>query len=343
MFRKLVGGYTPAIPGPNALSAIETVTLGGVRQSYTIRSHDRSHPILLFLHGGPGGTEHGALFRQNAELEKHFTVVHLDQRGAGKSYHDDIPPQTMTLTRIVDDAHELILHLCQQLGQQKVFVFGHSWGTAVGLVLAYRYPEVVHAYIGVNQVVNRAEEESISYSFALAEARLRGNRKVEQELVRIGAPVNGMFDSIRDTISARDCLGKVGGVTANPKHLMRWAMSNVLAPEFTWPERLRYLKALKFSMNHAWSEMAACNFPQQIKEIKVPVFFVAGRKDRVTNAELAKQYLNQLKAPYKQLLLLEQAGHLANYEQPELFCSFLIDTVRPVGLRTDAEKPRIAN
>ena len=33
----------------------------------------------------------------NAELEGEFTVVHWEQRGAGKSYDSRIPPETMNV------------------------------------------------------------------------------------------------------------------------------------------------------------------------------------------------------------------------------------------------------
>ncbi|MDR4467504.1 MAG: hypothetical protein MRJ68_04280 [Nitrospira sp.] len=47
---------------------------------------DRQAPILLWLHGGPGGAER-PLFRYfNSELEKHFVVAYWDQRGAGRSF-----------------------------------------------------------------------------------------------------------------------------------------------------------------------------------------------------------------------------------------------------------------
>ena len=39
---------------PGSISSIETVMLGGVSQTITIRGVDRTKPVLLHLHGGPG-------------------------------------------------------------------------------------------------------------------------------------------------------------------------------------------------------------------------------------------------------------------------------------------------
>ena len=75
------------------ISSLREITLGGLKQWIFIRGIDRNNPILLFLHGGPGAPLLGMSSSRNydAELIKHFTVVHWDQRGAGKSFNSDSP------------------------------------------------------------------------------------------------------------------------------------------------------------------------------------------------------------------------------------------------------------
>jgi pimeloyl-ACP methyl ester carboxylesterase len=71
-------------PG-KAVNWAEKIQLGETKQWVLARGSDVSNPVLLILAGGPGGTETGWFRRYNAALEEHFTVVHWEQRGAGKS------------------------------------------------------------------------------------------------------------------------------------------------------------------------------------------------------------------------------------------------------------------
>ena len=89
--------------------------------------------------------------------EDFFTVVQWDQRGAGKSYALNDPRMiapTMTLDRYRDDAIELIDYLKARYGKRKVFLLGHSWGSAVGLSVAIKRPDLLHAYIGMGQAID---------------------------------------------------------------------------------------------------------------------------------------------------------------------------------------------
>jgi hypothetical protein len=43
-----------AIDAPNGIDEANYVEVGGIQQWVTIRGEDRTNPILLFLHGGPG-------------------------------------------------------------------------------------------------------------------------------------------------------------------------------------------------------------------------------------------------------------------------------------------------
>jgi pimeloyl-ACP methyl ester carboxylesterase len=65
---------------------MEKVELNGSQQWIAIRGQNVDNPVLLFLAGGPSGSELPSTRLHLAELEDHFVVVNWDQPGAAKSY-----------------------------------------------------------------------------------------------------------------------------------------------------------------------------------------------------------------------------------------------------------------
>ncbi|MFH7028361.1 MAG: alpha/beta fold hydrolase [Heteroscytonema crispum UTEX LB 1556] len=91
---------------PNSIASLEKIHLGGVDQWILIRGKDVKQPILLFLAGGPGGSEMAWFRHYNADLENHFVVVNWEQRGGGKSFAAINPTHLMTVEQYLADTHE---------------------------------------------------------------------------------------------------------------------------------------------------------------------------------------------------------------------------------------------
>ena len=86
-----------------SISEIITVNLGGLDQYLIIRGADKTKPVMLFLHGGPGSPEAAFMKHFNKDIENDYVMVYWEQRGAGKSYSKNIPTESMTLEQIISD------------------------------------------------------------------------------------------------------------------------------------------------------------------------------------------------------------------------------------------------
>ena len=49
--------FTPAIDGPDPIAELRPITVNGRAEWLSLRGQDRSKPVLLFLSGGPGGSQ----------------------------------------------------------------------------------------------------------------------------------------------------------------------------------------------------------------------------------------------------------------------------------------------
>jgi pimeloyl-ACP methyl ester carboxylesterase len=83
---------TPPILGPDghpvsaSIATIEEGAARGVNQWIVSCGRSTANPVLLMLADGPGGSELASFRKHNGALEDHFTAVHWEQRGAGKSF-----------------------------------------------------------------------------------------------------------------------------------------------------------------------------------------------------------------------------------------------------------------
>ena len=204
-------GKTPPFPGakgetlPDSIAEIGYLRLGELDQWVMIRGESLANPALIFLHGGPGFTEMRLFRHFNAPLEKSFTVVNWDQRGSGKSFDRKIPKSSMTVEEFIADLDELVDAVRERLRQDKVTIFGHSWGSALGVLYAARFPEKVAAYVGSGQIGNWLAGELSSYAYVLAEA----------DDATTATPQNSFAPSARRPIPRRDCGCSASGSAAS--------------------------------------------------------------------------------------------------------------------------------
>ena len=93
--------------------------------------------------------------------------------------------------QFISDLNELVDAVCERLGKRKVALFGHSWGSVLGVLYVARFPEKVAAYVGSGQIGDWPSAESASYEFAPAGAQRRRNRRALRKPRAIGSPPYG--------------------------------------------------------------------------------------------------------------------------------------------------------
>jgi pimeloyl-ACP methyl ester carboxylesterase len=317
--------FTPPIAGANAIASLEQIEINGCRQWLLVRGHDANKPLLLLLHGGPGTAEMCFAHHSMREIEKHFVCVNWDQRGAGKSFRTRTPAAAMTIGQFVDDVIALIEALLQRFGQKKLFLVGHSWGSVLSMKVAATRPDLLHALVGMGQVVDMKRGEKISYDYALDSARKSKNAKAVRALEKIGPPpYKG-----DDLFIQRRWLSEFSGDT--------WAMDikgvmliGLGSSEYSLADVIRLGMGAKRSVRLMWPELMGVNFSRDVPELSVPVFFFVGRHDYTTPFELAAVHFESLKAPQKRLLWFENSAHMPNLEEPEKFQSELVEIAREV-------------
>ena len=325
-------GKTPSFRGPKgrpvpgSIAEVKYLRLGGIDQWVMIRGESIKNPPLILLHGGPGFSETGLFRFFNAELEKSFTVVYWDQRGAGKSFERDIPRSSMTVEQLITDLDELVDTVCKRLDESKVTIFGHSWGSALGVLYCARFPHKVAAYVGSGQIGDWQAGEALSYAYAFETAQRRRNRRALKALRAIGPPPHGA----KALFTERTWLQILDG-QLRPRAL--WNIGRVVlgAPESSIFELPATFRAFRSTLDVMWPEVSKLNLLDLAPVLKIPVFFFLGRKDHFVPAEASMAYFDVLTAPSKKLVWFEESGHEPFMDEPTRFNTAMVELVRPIA------------
>jgi pimeloyl-ACP methyl ester carboxylesterase len=317
------------------VDTLECVRIGKADQWVRERSEDLANPIVLYLHGGPGTSQLTSNRRNTRALERYFTIVNWDQRGAGKSYVAIRDANAMNIDQFVDDTRDLTEHLLHKFGQKRLVLVGHSWGTVIGALTVARSPDLYSCYVGIGQISNMAEGEMLSYRWVLDQARQRHRRRAIRSLERIGPPPYA-GDWRKKTVTERSYVARFGGeVRASRGGAMGMVLRGLLvSPEYTLRDRVNYFRGVLESMRILWPQLLEVDLFEQVPEMQLPVFFMEGRHDWEVPSILSARYFEALRAPSKRLIWFENSAHLPNAEERDRFNQIMRDEVRLVALAT---------
>ncbi len=318
-YRQHVVAEATAIRSVDGIDEGMYVKIGGIDQWIQVRGWSRANPVILCVHGGPGGTwlPVTPLF---AEWEKHFTVVMWDQRGAGRTLESTGPEiaSTMSVERMAQDGIEVAEYLRSHLHKDKVIVLGHSWGSILGIHMITKRPDLFAAYVGTGQVVDMPRGIAAAYSRLQRLAQKNHDEPSLAALKGIGPPPFKSLDQVRDFFGVVDryesdgkALGFLGGMT-------------LTAPGITLNDlRERQLGFTRVPTWSVYNEMLTTDL-RPMASFQVPVYIIQGADDDLTPASLVREYFDSIQAPRKELVMLPGAGHFAVWVANDRFLAKLL-------------------
>jgi pimeloyl-ACP methyl ester carboxylesterase len=323
----LIGGglvfptWTPDIKGSHSVSILKQITINGAKQEVMIRGRDRSNPLVIFVHGGPGVPETPYVRKYQDLLEQNFTVVQYDQRGSGKSYHFSEDYSDLSSDLLVNDLLALTDYMEKEFGQKKVLLIGHSYGTYIAAQAANRAPDKFSAYIGIGQISNWTNSELESLQFTIDQARLAGNDAEAEELALLREQI-----TTGEVNTPRDKIRKYGGSARQINDNTDLLKGLLFGTEYNLLDAIRFFKGLAVAESKLLPQVAEHDITGLVDHIDIPVYFVMGQYDRMTSVNEARKYLDELKAPQKEFVVFDQSAHYPQFEEKEKFAQWLNET-----------------
>ena len=244
-----------------------------------------ANPVVIFLHGGPGGDYRG--FLRLTGLADDYFVVMWDQRGAGLSQRQN--RRGVSEAIYVQDLDSLIDRFSPG---RPVFLVGHSWGAMYATRFINEFPQKIAGAVLI---------ESGPMDGATME-RLKGDISpfdIGSEILNDIA-WNSQFLSADDH-ERMDFERTLGMKDGQPRYHL-----SALDPEPSWRQGAA---ANKYLMEDAQDGKGKFNydFTTNLSAFTTPVLFIAGARSEILGPSL--QELQVRKYPNAALQVIAGAGH----------------------------------
>lgn len=307
----------------NGIYLYEYPMINGIKQYVQVRGKDRKNPLVLFLHGGPGGSVAGVCHIHQEGWEDKFTVANWDQRNTCKTYcaNKDKAQEialTGTMEDFVKDIDEVIAYLHTVYEFDKLILMGFSWGSAIGSEYAKRYPENILCYIGIGQHVCY-RDGVLTTCQRLLELVPNGS-KDEEEVKRIvetfpQKPVwnKELFTCMR--LYTPLCTKYI------IRHGKRISLSKIMSSPFMNFREKKSVMFLDYSkLTQSYATMLDYDFRQNM-QYEVPLLFIFGDEETVCPSKLVEDCFDMISAPKKKIEIIPQASHACYLDNAQAFMS----------------------
>ena len=294
------------IATPNAIDEAKYLKIGGIEQWVTIRGEDRSNPVVLVLHGGPGDATNPWGYAGFRTWLKTYTVVQWDQRGAGKTLgrNGKASAETVTIDRLVQDGVELADTLRTSLRKDKIILLGHSWGSVLGVLMAKRKPDLFQAFVGTGQVGKPAGAYDVAFDALMAKARALGDGRALRELQELGPPPYKDWHGYQ---VQRRWSNLFEGADAFIASMLGFGLS---APGYTVADVLDWFDGQNLSAERLLTQERALAPTALVGRFELPVFVIQGAEDFTTPTSVASAFVDSIEAPHKRFVTIK-GGHFA--------------------------------
>lgn len=306
----------------NSIATLESVDLNARSEWISIRGQNKNNPVLLFLAGGPGGSQMAAVRHELSELEKHFVVVVWDQPGSGKSY--SAGNENLTVNTYIEDGLALTEYLRNRFNHEKIYLVGESWGSALAVFLASESPDYYHAVIGTGQMVDFLETENLDYDKAIEIATEKGDNDKINKLKENGRPPYYGSDVTWKSAEYLNYLSSY--MNSNPKiqNSGYQTFRDIFSSEYSILDKINYLRGIVNTFNYVYPQLYDIDLRTDYSKINVPIYFFLGRHDINAPISLVENYLNVLEAPHKEIIWFENSGHSPWINESDRFVRELI-------------------
>ncbi|HVH18468.1 MAG TPA: alpha/beta hydrolase [Myxococcota bacterium] len=296
----------PPIPPPRAQGFTTTTPV----PLYWVEYGDPAAPPILLLHGGPAAS-HEYLLPQMLALAEEHRLVTYDQRGGGRSRHDDDRAVIGWRDQVED-----VARVAAELRVSPLTIVGYSWGGLLAMLYA------IEASSG------RVQPPPARLALIDPAPITRPTRQVfEQEFARRQAGP--------EVAALKSELQASGLRERDPDAYRQRAFEISVAGYFADPARARDLTPFRVTgrvQQSIWQSLGDYDLRDSLQSVRVPTLVVHGRQDPIplASSEEAARALGTT------CVVIDGSGHVPYVEQPAQLFPLLRSFLRDTGSKPSA-------
>lgn len=313
------------------ISLVESVNIGGYQQKIAIEGKSKSLPIVICLHGGPGSPIPFSVGCRGLfpDITERLTMVYWDQLGCGiNNYKID---DGFTISHFVKMTIDLIKDIRVRFPNNKLYLFGMSWGSILALHSALQVPDLIDGVVTCGQVItapmlsesafdaiemSSAPEKKKSFARDLRSRRTNLSLKDMMELSKI---IRKYTDGYNNHSSKSAPVGDI-------------IKGLLLSPDYRFKDFVAIVKNGYMKNESLMQEMATSDLSELFTRITIPYHIFQGETDIVTSTKDVLWLVDGLNNKNISCTVLHNAGHFPSEEGMnqifEKICNLAYSSIR---------------
>lgn len=256
------------------------------------------------------------------------------------SFSPDIPPETMTMERMIADAIEVADYLRARFDQDRILLLGHSWGSYLGIQVAAEAPDRFLAYVGMAQIAHQLRSEIMARDAMIDAYRARGDARMARRLE--AAEVSMEVGTSPEWMRLKDAA--MHGIGAGHMREMTSVVTGIFLPmwrvrAYTIREKINIWRGKLWSRPFFWEGLIRDDLSARLTALEMPVHFFAGAHDLTANPDLSREYFDVIEAPEIAFHVFDNSAHSPLFEEPERAIPILLEIAGYAAERQAATVP----
>ncbi len=290
------------------ISIVESLQLGGYQQKIAMEGKSKELPIVISLHGGPGSPIPFSVGCRGLfpDFTDRFIMVYWDQLGCGiNNFEID---NHFTIEHFVTMTIDLIKELKSRFPENKIYLFGMSWGSILALYSAIRVPELLSGVVTCGQVVTSPMLSDNAFEAVEASKAPDKKKKFARELHSKGTDIT-INEMMEFSKIIRKYTNGYNNKSSKPAPVGRIIKGLLTSPDYSFKDFIAIIKNGYMKNESLLREMGSKDLSQLFNEITIPYLIFQGETDIVTDTKSIVKLVDELNNPNVSCHMLPNVGH----------------------------------